>query len=559
MKSYKDICDAFHEHMSSDPIGLVSNEDFSRADELPDITREDVERDINESLSLAEKIAAAPKYNRNIDKTLDIELAQDLLNGNALFEGALIDGTPSHAMKPNALQKVLCHTTEYIERDPRNKSDIVGGFINRFNDFPFYLASELSRLDRPNAVWTGLEIESGEDFSSVCNAAHEFAQSIGYDKMSHLENAIKTADYAVRAYLERLKTMPKRSAMSIGESATKKLFGYVGIPYELDYMHNLGMKKLRDTEEQVEKLRRDIIQKRSLEDMDTLSLSKLLAKEFACESGKVVDILLEQMETSRDFAYAKGVVKPLTNEEAKIISTPGYLKPMVPIAAVFTPGSMCKGVRRSTLYITEFEGIEEEMNSLITPGYLSHELIPGHHYQLARAQENPSMIRAWADPMELAEGWTTYVAEDIMTELGFGYDPENDMESQLINILENARIGARMCFILACMTGNKEYLMDLDGNMPDNPDILEGSIEFYMKTTGFPEVRARTDIEGFSAEGTYGAMYLLGNHMMHRIVGMAERKQGDKFDRPALLEAILQEGRMPLSYIERALGHKGYL
>ncbi len=249
----------------------------------------------------------------------------------------------------------------------------------------------------------------------------------------------------------------------------------------------------------------------------------------------------------------------MDNSRAEIRRTPSYLVPTIPIAAVFTPGRFSTTGTTSTFFITEFDGIERSMNRLNIPAIAAHELIPGHHYQRSRAVEHPSRIRAWADSLDLAEGWTTRVAEQEMVGLGYVNNPELALEERYMAGADTLRLAGRVCFVLACLTGDMAYLNNPLGVKSSDPDILNASTEVYRGITGFSENRARGDVRLFSSTGTYGALYLLGNKMFWGMERRAMEKQGDRFRKPEFFEAILREGNMPVSYIERALEYNGIL
>jgi len=132
--SYEELVRKFHELESDDPISLVANEDFSKADELPDNSREAVEKDAAKELALADEIKEAGYPGKDFDERLDMELAENNLRGSALYALAPIDGTPGYAVHPIALYVLLQWTPEYLERDPREKSKIVDSFISRMNN-----------------------------------------------------------------------------------------------------------------------------------------------------------------------------------------------------------------------------------------------------------------------------------------------------------------------------------------------------------------------------------------------------------------------------------------
>jgi hypothetical protein len=562
MTTYEELSRKYHELESEDPIALVGQEDFSKADELGDNSREAVEKDAAKNIALADEIRDSKYPGENIDEKLDMMLAENLLRGDALDSMALIGNTPCYALKPAALSTILQMTPDYIERDPRDKSKIVDGFILRFNKLGEYLDNELKRLDWPNKTWVKLELQTAEGFDESAKAVLDFAESIGYKNMTKLDTAIDKAREVIRIYTTALGMMPKRRNMSFGHTTTQKFFDHVCIPMTLMDMYILALDNLVEQNEILGRLKPEIIIKYDLAgDPSNLEVSDFLKKRFATEKGKVRQRMREEFEKAKRFAYEKGLVVPLTNESSRIERPPKYFEPSITTAAVFTPGAFCKGVRKSFCYVKDSEGdseIEKEMNRLAIPWYVSHELIPGHHYQISRSNEHPSLIRAWSDPNCLAEGWTTYVAEHVMQEMGFANKPEFAAEKQFIDAVDNLRLSPRVMYTLTWMTGDRDYLINSFVDA-ENQDLHEACIELFMKISGFPENMARYDFEDFTTYGTYAAMYLFGNHMMKSMVKQAEEKQGNGFHLPDFLETILKEGSLPLSYMQKVMESKGLM
>ncbi|MBW2997804.1 DUF885 domain-containing protein, partial [Candidatus Woesearchaeota archaeon] len=501
MATYEELSRKYHELESEDPIALVCQEDFSKVDELGDNSREAVERDAAKNIALADEIRDSKYPGENIDEKLDMMLAENLLRGGALDDMALIGNTPCYALQPSALYTILQMTPDYIERDPRDKSKIVDGFILRFNQLGKYLENELKCLDRPNKIWVKLELMVAEGFDESAKAVWDFAKSVGYKNMTTLDAAIDKAREITRIYMTALSIIPKRRNMSFGHETAQRFFDHVCIPMTLTEMYVLALNNLVEQNEIMSRLKPEIIKKYDLVgNPSNLEVSDFLKNRFATEKGKIRKKMRDEFEKAKRFAYEKGLVAPLTNESSRIERPPKYLEPSITTAAVFTPGSFCKGIRKSLCYVKDSEGdseIEKEMNRLAIPWFVSHELIPGHHYQISRSNEHPSLVRAWSDPNCLAEGWTTYVAEDVMEEMGYARNPEFAKEKQFIDAVDKIRLSPRVMYTLAWMTGDRSYLTNSFVEA-ENPDLHEACIELFMKISGYPENMARYDFEDFT-------------------------------------------------------------
>lgn len=558
---YETLSEKFHRLMS-DPLSLTAMEDFSQADQLPDIDTRAIEDRADSHIALSKEIEIAINGHSDLtfDQKLDLELAVDWLKSCALEQQAPIEGAPRYSVKPDAVDCFASQIPIVLDRDPRERGRVVEDLISRLNLLNRYLAQGADRLQRPVEVWTNMEVGAAEGFNEALSAIKGFAESVGYQNMPKLEAALENSGKAVQEYAGKLKSLPKRKTLEIGPEATEKLFRYKGVLIQPAEIHRLAMEYLDGLTEKLQRMRAELVKKYKLEgDPSVVKVGDFLKSEYPSPNGKVVEFAREVLKGASEFAYANGLAKHLTNSYAEIRSTPAYLRPAIPIAAVFVPGKFSTTGKRSVFYVTEFDGIEKSLNRLNTSAVTAHELIPGHHYQLSRATEHLSKIRTWVSPIDLLEGWTTRVAEQEMVGLGYVNNPELALEERYMAAVDTLRLAGRVCFVLACLTGDKSYLNNTLGVKPASPDIIDASTEVYRGITGFGENRGRADVELFSSLGGNGALYLVGNTLFWNMEKRAIEKQGDGFRRTDLFEAILKEGNMPLSYIERALEYKGVL
>lgn len=574
MASYDDLAHQFHSVMSRNPFNLVDREDFDRAHELPNITREAVQQDALDAISTANALDRE-LYNAghsdangfSFSEALDLEMAANELRAQAFQETVLTGGTPRHQVNPHALQDLLGSTPLCLERDPQPKSDIISSFTEKLEGIGPFLCDQVEKLDRPVGFMAEREIVTGKGFSDVASSLIAFAKSaessahLSPNHITDMEAALENASHLIDLYVIALEKMPKRTDYSIGPEATAAWFRYKGVALPLDEIHRIAADHMERTMEALTGMKDELARKYSLgDDASVHSIAEGLRKRHASPKGGVVALANLLYSRARNFANSSGLVVPLQDDLMEVKSCPDYLLASIPTAAVFSPGPFATGPKRATFYINGSSNVEESLNQLNLPAITAHELYPGHGYQLGRAREHPSLIRRWLRPMDLAEGWTTYVAEEAMTSTGFRGNPELAVEEEFMAKMDILRLGARVCFMLAGMTGDRRYLDDNElGITIGSPDLFSAAVEFYTKVTGFSHSRAYGDVRLFSSLDTYGALYLVGNHGFRKIEAAAQQKQGSAFSRPVLLERILKEGNLPLAYIERQLQHDGVL
>src|SRR3989338_7105794 len=256
---YNKLAGEFHGLMS-DPFSLTGNEDFSLAGELPDVSFDGVENRAQGLKSFSSRLGGvlqdSQTANLPFDQRLDLELARDWSEAVYLEDMATVDGSPQHAVKPDAIQGFVDQISVVLDRDPRSKDVVIGDLISRLRGLGNYLDAGLERLDRPVDVWTRLEIDAGKGFVEAADGIRKYADELGYQNMSRLNTALTWAEFNVARYLARLQAMPTRTELSIGPEATEQLFRSKGILLDLRKIHSMAMDHLAGLNEEIAPLRR---------------------------------------------------------------------------------------------------------------------------------------------------------------------------------------------------------------------------------------------------------------------------------------------------------------
>jgi uncharacterized protein (DUF885 family) len=555
--NYKALTERFHELMSN-PFSLVGEEDFSRADELPDISLDSIEDHASRCLSLAEVIDNTDVSSLPVPKQLDLEMARDALRAEAMSRTVLTGGSPRYNVEPEAIQAIAGLTTNYLS-EPTSATDIIDSFLIRMEQLPEYLSQELSRLDTPVEFMRRRELDTASAFDEVLAAFRIFAEEKGYKNIPHLNSAIERASAEVKSHISRLSDMPTRKDYNIGYDAAARWFRLKGITLSLEEIHEWSQRYLQEVAENLEQMKPRLIRKHGLNRYaDFYRVALELKESFEVPPEEVIAFAQEMSRKAQEFAYSHGIVVPLRDAFITVEECPAYLRPSVPVAAMSRPGAFAEGTRKGTFLINPREGVGKALNRLNMPTIASHELVPGHMYQLARAPDHPSIVRKWLKPRDLCEGWATLYAEQGTAEAGFTSDPGLKEEEDYMRQFDLIRLGARANFVLAGLTGEVRFLENPFGVTSRRQDMFETCSQFYERMTGFSPGRARGDVEIFAGI-TYGALYLVGNTIMREMESQARAKQGNKFSLPQFLEHILQKGNMPLSYMQRELQHDGIL
>jgi uncharacterized protein (DUF885 family) len=174
-----------------------------------------------------------------------------------------------------------------------------------------------------------------------------------------------------------------------------------------------------------------------------------------------------------------------------------------------------------------------ERSILMAEATIYHELVPGHHFQIALQRENSSLIpyRRGAGFTAYTEGWAEY-ASDLAGEMGMYADPY-------------ARAG-RLAMDLFLST---RLVVDTGMNALGWP--REKAIAFMRDHTFESDLQIDTESLRYSADYHGQALaYKLGARKFHELRDQASRALGPAFDLPAFHAYVLRAGAMPLTVLE---------
>ncbi len=164
-----------------------------------------------------------------------------------------------------------------------------------------------------------------------------------------------------------------------------------------------------------------------------------------------------------------------------------------------------------------------------------HEGIPGHHMQIAIAQELEEVpaFRRYARYTAYTEGWGLY-SELVPKDLGFYEDPYSDFGRLAMELW-------RACRLV------------VDTGIHHKKWTREESIEYLKKNTPNPEGDAIKAIERYIVMPSQATAYKIG---MLKILELRERAKstlGDRFDIREFHDRVLTSGPVPLSILEERI------
>ncbi|GAB2895635.1 DUF885 family protein [Microbulbifer echini] len=198
--------------------------------------------------------------------------------------------------------------------------------------------------------------------------------------------------------------------------------------------------------------------------------------------------------------------------------------------AYYNPPAM-DGSRPGVFYANLRDVHETKKFGMPTLAY--HEAVPGHHFQLAIAQELKGVptFRKLGLFTAYAEGWALY-AEQVAKEAGFQENPYNDL----------GRLQAEMF---------RAVRLVVDTGLHHKRWSREEAINYMVEKTGMAETEVTTEIERYLVMPGQALAYKAGMLKILELRGRAQAALGNAFDIRQFHNVMLTNGALPLAILER--------
>ncbi len=215
---------------------------------------------------------------------------------------------------------------------------------------------------------------------------------------------------------------------------------------------------------------------------------------------------------------ARLVIRPVEPYRAATAATASYEAPSV------------DGARPAVFYVNTHE-LSSRPTYLMDAVFL-HEAIPGHHTQVAIAQETPNLpsFRRYGGDSAYVEGWALY-AETLGASLGLYQDPYSEFGALSMQLWRAARLV-------------------VDTGIHAQGWTRDRAVEYLRANTALGEADIAAEVDRYIAWPGQALAYKVGELKLRELRRRAEQKLGGRFDVREFHEQVVGSGALPLPVLE---------
>jgi uncharacterized protein (DUF885 family) len=215
-----------------------------------------------------------------------------------------------------------------------------------------------------------------------------------------------------------------------------------------------------------------------------------------------------------------------------VVPVPDYAERSAP-TAYYEPGSW-ESARPGKFFANTYDLRSRprwEMEALAL-----HEAVPGHHLQIALAQEQPGLpdFRRHGLLTAYVEGWGLY-AESLGSEMGFYQEPEMKW--------------GRLTY-----EGWRAVRLVVDTGIHARHWTREQAVDYFVRHSSKTRHDVEVEVDRYIVWPGQALAYKIGELCIRRLRRRAEEVQGAAFDRRAFHGEVLSAGAVPLDVLESRVG-----
>jgi uncharacterized protein (DUF885 family) len=290
--------------------------------------------------------------------------------------------------------------------------------------------------------------------------------------------------------------------------------------------HEIGLKQVDEIESQMIALAKS----QGYSDLKAFNAHIKSSKQFYASSAKqIIDLYRKDLDRMRAEMPKLFSRMPRAQLEVKEMEA---FRAKSGAPADYTPGSQ-DGKRPARINVNTWDPTHRLTVNIEATAY--HEGIPGHHQQIALAQEMTNLpdFRRNGGYSAFVEGWALY-AEQLGKEVGFYENPYSDYGR-----LENDMWRA--------------VRLVVDTGVHYKHWTREQMVDYFRAHTALDEPSMQSEVDRYIAWPAQALAYKAGQLKILELRDKARRELVARFDLRAFDDAVLAHGALPLDTLERQI------
>jgi uncharacterized protein (DUF885 family) len=296
-----------------------------------------------------------------------------------------------------------------------------------------------------------------------------------------------------------------------------------------DEIHQLGLDDVARIHAEMEAIKDEVGFEGSLQDFFSFVRSDPDNFHANSDAGRAEFLADAEQRTAAIFEVADRYFNRLPKAGLEVRRVEPWRENSTSIAFYDSPSQ--DGSRPGIYYanLADMTNVQKYVFTAIT----YHEGVPGHHFQIALAQELEGlpMFRKYGGYGAYTEGWALY-AERLAREMGFYRDPMRDFGRLQDEIWRSVRLVT-------------------DTGIHAKRWTRQQAIDYFTENTPISEGDIVTEVERYFVNPGQALGYKMGMTQILSLRGKAERALGVQFDIRDFHDVVIGAGALPLPVLEQ--------
>ena len=264
------------------------------------------------------------------------------------------------------------------------------------------------------------------------------------------------------------------------------------------------------------------------------------------QRDQLIEAVKADLEGIKQFIREKKIVSLSSRDNLKVIPTPEFMRGIYSVAG-FHGAPPLEPNSEAQYWVTPIdpkmpeakaESKLREYNNYTLKWLTIHEALPGHYVQFEHADDvqppTRRVLRALFGNGPYVEGWAEYIA-DVMTQSGY-------MEHSQKFLMMRSKVWLR---------GTANTILDIRMQTQNMTD--QEAMDLMMNDTFQTQAEAEGKLQRAKLSSTQLPTYFLGNRQWWSLRKKYEAAKGSAFDLQEFHNRALDEGALPLEYLEQVI------